>query len=59
MSDGSRNSIRAFSALEEEFFRAGELRSEAEPAESFEDLEEPPRPRSIFRRLFSRKTTES
>jgi hypothetical protein len=53
--DSNRNS-GSFSLLEEEFFRAGALQSEAsEPEERFSDLDENYQPRSIWRRLFGRK----
>jgi hypothetical protein len=57
MSDA--NHTGPFTAIEEEFFRAGALMSEAaSAADSFSDLDEARRPRSLLRRLFARKTTE-
>ena len=60
MSDSNRNSARAFSLIEEEFFRAGAVRSESiEKVDMFEDLDEGYRPTTVWRRLFGRKATQS
>jgi hypothetical protein len=56
MSDPKPN--RAFSDQEEEFFRAGASIGLPEPAESFGDLDDDYRPRSIWRRLFGRKSSQ-
>ena len=59
MADGNRNSARSFSLVEEEFFRAGTIRSEAAESsvEDFADLDEGYRPPSLWRRMFGRKPT--
>jgi hypothetical protein len=59
MANTNRNSVRAFSLVEEEFFRAGAVRSESiSQPESFEDLDEGYRPTTFWRRLFGRKPTQ-
>lgn len=47
----------AFTPLEEAFFRAG-AEMEAQPVESFDDIDEDVRPRSLLRRLFGRKSAQ-
>ena len=49
-----RKSSQAFSEAEEEFFRAGEAADPADPVDTFADLDEGPRPVSLWRRLFAR-----
>lgn len=44
-----------FTDLEEAFFQAGATLAESSEPETFEDLEEPARPRSRWRRLFARR----
>jgi hypothetical protein len=46
-----------FSDQEEEFFRAGTLLAQAEPVESFEDLDAGYEKPGFFRRLFGRRRT--
>jgi len=49
---------RSYSEVEEEFFRSASTEAQPEPAETFADLDEGYRPRSLWRRLLSRKPTE-
>jgi hypothetical protein len=54
MTDAKRHSM-SFTAVEEEFFRAGAAMSESsEPVDTFSDLEQAPRP-SFWQRVFGRK----
>ncbi len=46
----------AFTPAEQAFFQAGE--TQEQPTETFADLDEGIRPRSLLRRLFSRKQTQ-
>ncbi|MBS1123871.1 MAG: hypothetical protein H6Q90_6099 [Deltaproteobacteria bacterium] len=47
--------LKGLSDAEEAFFRAGIAATKPEPVETFADLDEGYRPRSLLRRLFSRK----
>ncbi len=59
MSDSNRSSTRTLSLVEEEFFRAGTVKSESiETVETFADLDEGYRPTTLWRRLFGRKGTQ-
>jgi len=53
MSD-PQSAALAFSDVEEEFFRIGNALSEAEPVESFSDLDIDFQRPSLWQRLFSR-----
>ncbi|MBA3395518.1 MAG: hypothetical protein H0T89_22915 [Deltaproteobacteria bacterium] len=57
MGTSDRNS-GSFTAIEEEFFRAGTSMSELPQRESFDDLDEGYRPTSVWRRLFARKNSD-
>lgn len=52
MADANQDS---FTDVEEEFFRAGATLGESQAPDSFADLEEPARPRSLWQRLFGRR----
>ncbi len=47
--------LKGLSDVEEAFFRAGIAATRPEPVETFADLDEGYRPRSLLRRLFTRK----
>lgn len=46
-----------FSDQEEEFFRAGSVQAQVEPAETFDDLDAGYERPGFFRRLFGRRRT--
>jgi len=52
MADANRDH---FTDFDEEFFRAGATTVEPQEVETFADLEDGHRPRSLWRRLFARK----
>ena len=51
----SRDSVRSFTATEEEFFQAGERSEPTQPVETFADLEEGGKPLTLWQRLFGKK----
>lgn len=55
MADANQDS---FTDVEEEFFRAGAAASEAQEHDTFADLEDTARPRSLWQRLFGRKSQD-
>lgn len=51
----SRDSVRSFTAIEEEFFEAGQRSEPTQPVETFSDLDEGYKPLTLWQRLFGKK----
>lgn len=51
----SRDSVRSFTATEEEFFAAGNRAENTQPMETFADLDDGYKPVTIWQRLFGKK----
>ena len=51
----SRDSVRTFTATEEEFFEAGQRSETTQPIETFSDLDEGYKPLSLWQRLLGKK----